>query len=128
MVSDPNGHLAGYTLDAHYAENQVKRFIHTGAGDLLDTIGSSATLTAVAGVQVGPNYLNANPARSALSQGAVRPIWNGGSFRFRVPALNAFPETCCYLLELRASKRTVVGCHLGNAHENMSQYSFMVVR
>jgi hypothetical protein len=130
LANDPDGHLALYTLDATYGDNLLRPLIHTGypGGDVLDT-EPSASLTGSPGVPVGPNYgYLPNPARSALSQGAVSPHWNGGTYRFSVLAKKAFPETCCYQLELRAYKRTIVDCYHGlDGHMNLSEYSFMVV-
>ena len=81
-----------------------------------------------AAAQVGPYYGHPNPALSALSQGAVSPSWQGGAIRLLVPARLAFPETCCYQLELRAHKRTIVsGDDSLWGHINYSEYSFMVV-
>jgi hypothetical protein len=59
-------------------------------------------------------------------QGATRPHWAGGCIRLTIPDLKkAFPKTCCYQLELRAYKRTIVSCYTG--YDNLSEYSFMVV-
>ncbi|HEX6738107.1 MAG TPA: hypothetical protein VF310_07550, partial [Vicinamibacteria bacterium] len=62
-------------------------------------------------------------------QGAAAPIWRGGMLRLTIPdARQAFPETCCYQLELRAYKRTIVSCdHSFLPHSNLSEYSFTVV-
>ena len=48
---------------------------------------------------------------TALSQGAgaVAPHWEGGTYRLTLPLEQAFPEPCCYQLELWAYKRTIVG-------------------
>ena len=66
---------------------------------------------------------------AAILQGAPRPVWSGGMIRLTIPDLSlAFPETCCYELELRAYKRTIVNCSYGySSHSNLSQYSFGVV-
>ncbi|MCP4657243.1 MAG: carboxypeptidase regulatory-like domain-containing protein [bacterium] len=131
LVDDPDGHLAYYTLDATYGDSLVVPLIHTGhpGGDLLDTVPpADVSLTGAPGAQVGPNYGDPNPDRSAVDQpGATPPRWHGGTFTFKVPAHLAFPETCCYQLELRAYKRTVVDCHHGFVHWNVSEYSFMIV-
>jgi hypothetical protein len=117
FAHDPEGHLAYYTLQATYGENL--------AIDLLSLPGLSLTplggAPVPAAAQVGPSYTAARLA------GAVAPTWRGGAIRLSVPAHLAFPETCCYQLELRAHKRTVVSCNhsLWN-HTNYSEYSFMV--
>ena len=39
-----------------------------------------------------------------------------------------FEESCCYQLELRAHKRTIVNCDESLwGHVNYSEYSFMIV-
>lgn len=126
MAHDPDGHLAYYTLNATYGENLII--------DLLSVPGATLTPSPAVGpvpmaAQVGPYYGHPNPARSALSQGAVSPNWSGGMIRLTIPDLSqAFPESCCYQLELRAHKRTIVGCdHSLWGHTNYSEYSFMVV-
>src|SRR5262249_42817377 len=73
--------------------------------------------------QVGPDY------GQARVQGAVAPDWTGGGLRLTIPDLRkAFPKTCCYQLQLRAYKRTIVSCDDSyQPHSNLSEYSFMVV-
>jgi hypothetical protein len=111
LAHDPDGHLGSYSLIATYDENL--------SVDLLAVPGAVLTALGV-GEQKGPNYAD------ALGQGATRPIWRGGTMRLAIPDLKkAFKKTCCYQLELRASKRTIVNC--SGSHENLSQYSFMVV-
>ena len=53
--------------------------------------------------------------------------WDGGVMKVSVPG-SAFPKTCCYLLDLRAYKRTIVSCSYDHAHYNVSQRSFMVTK
>ncbi|MBZ0302884.1 MAG: hypothetical protein K8J31_24275, partial [Anaerolineae bacterium] len=80
------------------------------------------------GAQVGPTY------GEALGQGATAPFWGGGRYRLTVNVAEAFPEPCCYQLELRAWKRTTVGyqsginfvCHTGYAHDNLTEYTLGV--
>ena len=74
--------------------------------------------------QVGPTY----GAALTLPQTAVSPVWLGGSLRLHIPDIRtAFPETCCYQLELRAYKRTIVNCYDGAGHDNLSEYSLTVI-
>ena len=61
-----------------------------------------------------------------LPQTAAAPTWTGGAIRLSIPATVAFPESCCYQLELRAYKRTIVNCQANNAHRNLSERSFQV--
>jgi hypothetical protein len=111
LAHDPDGHLAYYTLRATYGENAVM--------NLLGVPGH--TLTAVAADFVGPTY------GAALVAGAPRPIWRGGVMRYEARASDVFPTTCCYQLELRTHKRTIVNCdHSLWGHTNYSEYSFMV--
>lgn len=117
---DPDGHLSYFTLDLTYANNLRNRLLsHLGAsGVSLVPLGGGPVPAAA---QVGPNY------PSALSQGAVSPIWNGGAMRLTMPASQAFPITCSYQVELWAHKRTVVNCnHSLWSHSNLSERSFAV--
>lgn len=119
LAHDPHRHLAVYTLHATYGLNQSVNLLNR----------PSAVLTALnPGTQVGPTY------GEALAQGAAAPYWSGGRFRLTVNVQEAFPEPCCYQLELRAYKRTVVGgqsgihfsCHMGYAHNNLTEYTLGV--
>jgi hypothetical protein len=109
-VTDPDGHLATYSLIATWGLNH--------SIDLL----SLGTVTALSpGTQVGPTY------GEALGQGAVVPTWGGGRYRLTIAdAATAFPEPCCYQLELRAWKRTIVSCWGGYTHDNLTEYSLGV--
>jgi hypothetical protein len=98
-ASDVDGHLESYSLG-----------IDWGAGlhaDLLTLPG--ATLTRVTGDGEGPTYA------AALGQawGAAVPTWHGGTMRLSVPASEAFPDPCCYLIRLEAVKRHVLGSAFG---------------
>jgi len=131
MAHDPNGHLAFYTLQAKYGENATI--------DLLEGVGGASLSPGPLGApvppaaQVGPYYGNphvgyAFPARLALNQGAVSPTWTGGTVTLTIPDLKeAFPISCCYLLELYAYKRTVVSCNHDYVHYNASHYSLTVI-
>lgn len=131
LVTDPEGHLATYTLGATYAENLVRWLIWTdcstcpGGQDLLASVPGATLVPLTAGAQVGPEYGHPDPARSARSQGATSPEWSGGAYRLTLRARDVFPETCCYQLELVAWKRTIVSC--SGYHTNQSHYTFMVV-
>ncbi len=129
QAHDTDGHLAVYSLIATYGVNQ--------AVNLLNRPGSTVTAL-VAGIQTG--WKAAAPANVdgtygvALSQGAVAPLWSGGTFRLTAPLNEAFPIPCCYQLELRAWKRTIVGgasgigfgCDHGYAHNNLSEFTIGV--
>jgi hypothetical protein len=111
LAHDPDGHLAYYTLQATYGENAVV--------NLLGLAGH--TLTALAADFVGSDYA------AARADGAISPIWRGGRMRYEAQASQVFPRTCCYQIELRAHKRTIVNCgHSLWGHTNYSEYSFMV--
>jgi hypothetical protein len=110
---DPNGHLARYWLWATYRENLKVNLL-----DLLSEPGASLVL--VSGDQVGPTY------GEALGQGATEPRWYGGTMHLTVPADQAFPDPCCYQLELGAWKRTVVNCNEIYPHRNWSGYTIGV--
>ena len=117
VAYDEDRHLAQYSLIATYGKNL--------AVDLLAVPGATLTPLALPGIpaadEVGPTY----PA--ALAQGAASPHWRGGGLRLTIPdARLAFPETCCYQLELRVYKRTVVSCNYNLTPSELSFYSFTV--
>lgn len=118
LAHDPDGHLAYYTLRAHYGENDVVNLLGLGSATLTPLAGAAVPPAA----QVGPGY---GAARSP-AQGASAPVWAGGAMRLEVDAQEAFERTCCYLLRLRAFKRTIVSCDDDYPHRNVSEYSFMV--
>jgi len=110
-VHDSSGHLARYWLWATYKENLMV--------NLLSLPGAILTPLAPTTYK-GPTY------GQALAQGATAPHWYGGNMRLQVPANQAFPEPCCYQLELRAWKRTVVNCNHDYPHRNRSEYTIGV--
>jgi hypothetical protein len=122
IAYDAKGHLASYSLLATYGENLARDLIALagGAAGLAPLPGGAPPVPAAA--QVGPDY----QAARTPPQGAVAPTWTGGALRLSVPASVAFPESCCYQLELRAYKRTIVNCAANNAHRNLSERSFQV--
>ncbi len=114
---DPEGHLGLFTLNATYAINLSINVLGLPGVTMIPLGGAPVP----AALQVGPSYANARVA------GAVAPIWAGGAIRLRVPAHLVFPESCCYQLELRAHKRTIVGCdHSLWNQTNYTEYSFMI--
>ena len=115
MVYDPNGHLAYYTLIATYGENLYVDLLAAG------TLSAGPAGPAPAALQVGPTY------GDALAQLAVAPTWAGGMLHLSVPVAAAFPEPCCYQLELRAYKRTIADCNYNYSHNNLSEFSFGVI-
>lgn len=113
QVTDPDGHLALYSLNATWGLNESKNLIPLG------------TITPLSpGALVGPTY------GEALGQAAPTnpaPFWFGGTYRLTIPnAANAFEDPCCYQLELRAWKRTIVNCSGTLSHGNLTEYSFGV--
>lgn len=118
MAHDPDGHLAYYTLGATYGENLINQLLGLPGAVLTALPGGPVPPAA----QVGPTYKNAR-----TTQGAAAPTWHGGAIRLEVPADQAFPVTCCYQLELRAYKRTIVNCNYNYVHRNLSELSFMIV-
>jgi hypothetical protein len=118
VAYDPDRHLDAYSLIATYGNSLYV--------DLLAAPGATLTPSPVpsptpAALQVGPAYAQ------AVAQGAVRPFWAGGAIRLTIPDLHkVFTEPCCYQLELRAYKRTIVNCNGGDPHQNLSELSFMV--
>jgi hypothetical protein len=132
VAHDPDGHLAFYTLAATYGENQSTNLLSLPGATLTPSPLVPPASPVAAATQVGPTYAAARSALPPPQGGAAAPIWHGGSIRLRVPATGpagtaAFPVTCCYQLELRAHKRTIVSCDTSLwGHINYSEYSFMV--
>jgi hypothetical protein len=122
IAFDAQGHLASYSLIATYGENLARDLIALagGAAGLHALPGGAPPVPAAA--QVGPDYATAR----SVPQNAAAPTWAGGALRLRLPAATAFPESCCYQLELRAYKRTIVNCQETFAHRNLSERSFQV--
>jgi hypothetical protein len=81
-------------------------------------------------VQVGPTYADARSGALPPYGGAAAPTWTGGAIRLKVKATGpggAFPYTCCYQLQLRSHKRTIVNCDYSDwGHSNYTEYSFNV--
>ncbi|MBC8076904.1 MAG: hypothetical protein H7Y32_12570 [Chloroflexales bacterium] len=118
VAYDVGEHLAYYSLIATYGKNL--------AVDLLTIPGTTLTPVVQGAIPaadfVGPDY------GAALGQGAAAPNWRAGGLRLTVPDLrNAFPETCCYQLELRVYKRSVVSCDHDYTPAKLSYYSLTVV-
>lgn len=121
VAYDPDGHLAYYTLQALYGDSLVVDLLSAPGATL--SAGPASGLVPSSGPQFGPDY------GVALGQGAVSPTWKGGVVTLTIPDLrNAFPETCCYTLQLFAHKRTVVSCdHSFWGQYNQSDFSLTVV-
>jgi hypothetical protein len=121
LAHDPDGHLAYYTLHALWGENNTRNLLDT-------TLVPSGTLTRLSANQVGPSYgatrLGATPENMP---GATAPKWAGGTMRLTITNLvEAFPEPCCYLLDLWAYKRTIDNCNDNYTHRNHSTFTFTV--
>ncbi|MEE9128781.1 MAG: carboxypeptidase-like regulatory domain-containing protein [Phycisphaerales bacterium] len=121
VAHDPDGHLAYYTLHAHYGVSFAINLLALGGPP--SPINPSPVVWAPPAAQVGPYY-----GQARTTQGAVAPVWHGGALRLTIDdATLAFPETCCYQLRLRAFKRTIANCNHSYPHRNTTEYSFMVV-
>lgn len=123
VVHDPEGHLAKWTLRATYGNSLACDLLNSALTGWTLTPAPSPTAWGPIASQVGPEYADAlSPA-----QGAHSPYWYGGAIRLVVKAKDVFPITCCYQLELRGHKRTIVNCdHSFWGHTNYSEYSFMI--
>lgn len=123
VAYDAQGHLHSFDLIATYGENLAQPLIALagGAAGLVPLPGGAPSAPAAA--QVGPDYATAR----SPAQGALAPTWAGGALRLSMPAAVAFPISCCYQLELRAWKRTIVNCHGSPQHWNLSERSFQVL-
>ncbi len=118
LAHDVDGHLAVYSLVATYGLSSVV--------NLLSQASTSVTAI-VAGTQTGWAAGNGNGTYGvALAQGAIAPHWYGGKYTLKMDIAEAFPIPCCYQIELRAWKRTVVDCYHGYSHHNLTEYSIGV--
>lgn len=99
-VRDAAGFLASYSLMALYGTSQ--------SVNLLSRPGAS--VVPLAGISGWAPGSTVGAYGRALGQGAVAPSWEGGLFRLTVPVSEAFPEPCCYLLDLWGYKRNVLNC------------------
>jgi len=114
VAFDPDAFLGYYSLALNY-----------GASLTVNLLGLGGTLSpspippvwAPTAPQVGPDY------GTALTQGALSPAWGGGAIRLTVSAKAAFPETCCYQLQLYAFKRTIGCSPCGGDHSFWNQYN-----
>jgi hypothetical protein len=127
---DPDGFLYSYGLELLYGMDQSVNLL---CSDLCPSLAcnpcfSSWSLVpspmapswAPAAVQVGPSY------SAALGEGAVSPVWSGGSMRLTVNAASAFPQTCAYLLQLNVYKRPIANCDGTYDQDNVSFESFTI--
>jgi hypothetical protein len=109
LAHDPDDHLQSYSLDAYWGENGYRPLLSL----------PSATLAAVSADHVGPTY-------GAALASVPRPSWAGGTIRLTVNVADAFPDPCCYLLDLRAYKRTIDSCDYNYTHQNRSTFTMTV--
>jgi hypothetical protein len=128
---DIHPHLRNYDLSLHYDVNLVTDLLNPGLTGWSLVPSPYPVSWAPPAAQVGPNYGAADPALSALNQGAVSPYWAGGAVRLTVNAKAVFPYTCCYQLKLNAYKRTIGGGGLSCDHSkwnqwNRTEYSFTI--
>lgn len=117
LAHDPDGHLAFYQLHAYWGENKVHSLLNRPSSVLFK--GSAD--------QVGPSYADALAGTSVGNlPAATRPTWRGGEIVLQVKVGDAFPEPCCYLLDLWAFKRTIDGCNHDYTHANHSTFTLTV--
>ena len=121
VAYDPDAFLYEYTLNVYYSDNLTQNLLAL-AGSTGIAPGVITTAWAPAAAQVGPNYA------SALTQGAVSPVWSGGAITVKMNAAQAFPMTCAYLLQLIAYKRPIVSCDSLSDYDqyNVSEWSFTI--
>jgi hypothetical protein len=121
-ASDPNvtsaavnGFLDNYSLTLqHGVEAPVT---------LIPAAATSTLAGSTAGTFPGPTY------SLAISQGASRPSWPGGSMILTITnAASLFPETCAYELTLTVNKRNIVNCEAEfDEYQATGYYSFTVI-
>jgi hypothetical protein len=115
-ASDAEGYLDSYSLSLQHGANGPVPLFSCGC---LPGCGLS---TAESGVEIGPCYAD------AISQGASRPIWNGGDMTLTIPDASAtFPVSCAYDLILNVYKRNIVNCDTDEVYQETAYYSFTVL-
>ncbi|VAX12180.1 hypothetical protein MNBD_GAMMA24-2570 [hydrothermal vent metagenome] len=112
IVHDSDRHLAYYTLSASWGLNQSQNLLNL-PGAVMSPISAGAQ-TGWAPGQAEGNYGTALSPAPFQGAAVIAPYWEGGEYRLTVPMSQAFPEPCCYQLELWAFKRTIVGSQSGN--------------
>jgi len=125
QATDVDGHLGSYTLHATWGLNNSRNLLDPQYGGVVTPIvpGTPTGWSAMPAL----NSSNAGYYGVALGQGASAPDWKGGLYRLTIPSANAFPEPCCYQLQLYTYKRTVVGgpsgitFGCGSMHYNLTE-------
>ncbi len=119
---DPDGFLYEYGLELLYGVDLSVDLLSSGAFSSWSLVPSPiAPAWAPAAAQVGPTY------SAALGEGAISPVWSGGSMRLTVNASSAFPTTCAYLLQLNVYKRPIEDCNAVDYEQyNVSFESFTI--
>lgn len=131
VAEDADDHLAYYVLESSWGLNQSRNLLSRPGATVVPML--PGTPTGWRPGQSSGNYGTAvMPLASDPLQGAVEPHWRGGRYTLSVPLVEAFPDPCCYQLELRAYKRTVVGHTSGcygyqvGVNGNRTEYSIGV--
>ena len=77
-----------------------------------------AALLALMLMPVAISASASEPAQTA-QQATISLVGDGPYYRLTLPTARAFPEKCCYLIRLEASKRTLESCtqYVRNASE-----------
>jgi hypothetical protein len=119
-----DAHLLAYELSIHYAESGLINIISVNP----ESTGSSYTIHPSASLAGDPTPEKGPTYQAALTQGAIRPHWDGGNFKITLQG-SVFPISCAYLLQLRAWERTYNGCsNPAYFHSNICEYSFCLVK
>jgi len=115
-ATDPDGHLDFYDVNVQWGEGNIKDVL-----SLVNSANPLNTLAADAGNFKGPTYA------AAKSQGAVAPMWKGGTMTLTIAdATEVFTTPCAYLLTVTAWKRNIVGCDSPDTYYNTDTYSFTI--
>lgn len=109
---NPKTHLSHYSLRATFGRSKTRNLLNKDSTEI--TLRGS-------GYTGHKSGMDRATYSQALDDGAPRPEWEGGEYRLEIDLNEAFPKPCCYQLELRAWKRTIVNC--SSRHWNISEYS-----
>ena len=116
QAEDPDGWLGGYSLYVTY-----------GASGYIDLLAqTSAQLVAVAADCVGPQYgqalLEPPPPLATGAPCATAPTWYGGQMSLTGDLSQAFPEPCCYQINLNVWTCHILDCQGSPAPYQNSQW------
>ena len=119
-AADAQGFLDAYGFTLQSGSALPVGIAMAATGPVPPGTGLLASLTA--GAEIGPDYAH------AVTQGAARPHWSGGSYTLTIAdASSLFYRSCAYELALSVFKRNIVSCDGDDPYWRPAYYSFTVL-